>query len=133
MARTRGKHTILIPEETPDPSIEKAIKDIPPTNEWVGSKDYWRYIFKHETNRDPELHKKFSELHGKIVDMVIAFCKENGLEDVTKFAVGADGLMDSYPFGRWTCGTDSYMRMRKAVCESDGIWVRDEKNFLHEI
>ena len=38
---------------------------------WIGSQEYWESIFQTETNRSPELHKAFSELHHKIVNMVI--------------------------------------------------------------
>ena len=60
---------------------------------WEGSRDYWESVFEHETNRDTELHKAFGELHTKIVNEVIQFCKEHNL-DVDEFCVSADGSLD---------------------------------------
>ena len=103
-------------------------------NNWVGSRDYWESIFEKETNRDPELHKAFDELHKKIVDMVLQFCKEHNLTDVDEFYVGADGLMGSIPYGEWCACTDSCMTITKAA-EDDHGWIvpnRDEP-FLYEI
>ena len=100
---------------------------------WVGSRNYWEAIFTSETNRDPELHKAFSELHHKIVDMVIQFCEEHGLKDVDEFHVGADGLSGSYGCHKWTCFTDSSMSLNKLI--KDGSFIRADRDnpFLYEI
>ena len=107
---------------------------------WVGSKDYYEAIFKSETNRDPKLHDAFSELHKKIVDMVIQFCEEYGLKDVDEFTIGADGLSGSYGYHGWCPCTDSYMNMVKLVENTDeksnDLWPKlpdREHPFLHEI
>ena len=78
---------------------------------FVGTREYWKFIFQEETNRDPELHKAFAQLHTDIVDMVIRFCKEHNLTEVDSFIVGADGLKYSREAGKWTCSTDSSMSM----------------------
>lgn len=101
---------------------------------WVGSKDYWESIFQTETNRNPELHEAFSELHHKIVNMVIQFCEEHGLEDVDEFYVGADGLSGSYGYHKWTCFTDSSMSLINCNVDEHGWITPDRENpFLHEI
>lgn len=101
---------------------------------WVGSREYYEAVFRSETNRNPELHNAFSELHKKIVDMVLQFCKEHNLTDVDEFSVSADGLMGSIPYGKWCACTDSSMTITKAAEDSHG-WIvpnRDEP-FLYEI
>jgi len=101
---------------------------------WVGSREYYEAVFETETNRNPELHDAFSELHKKIVDMVLQFCKEHNLTDVDEFCVSADGLMGSIPYGEWCACTDSSMSITKAY-ENEYGWTvpnRDEP-FLFEI
>lgn len=100
---------------------------------WVGSREYWESIFETETNRNPELHTAFGELHKKIVDMVIQFCEEHGLQDVDEFCVGADGLSESYGAHIWTCGTDSSMSMHKLIKEGNTIYTDRKNPFLHEV
>lgn len=60
----------------------------------------------HIKMENTELNEKFRELHNELVNRVINFCKENNI-DATDFALGADGLDDSIPYGYWTPGTDS--------------------------
>ena len=99
---------------------------------WVGSREYWEGVFEGETNRDPELHKAFGELHKRIVDMVIQFCKEHDLE-VDEFSVGADGLLGSKPFGEWCPCTDSSMEMLTIKKGKHGYWTDRDKPFLWEV
>jgi len=96
--------------------------------EYVGTRDYWESVFEMETNRNPELHEAFSQLHTDIVNMVIRFCKEHNLTDVDEFVVGADGLMGSREYGEWCPCTDSSMSMR--TIGKDG---RNDNPFLYEI
>lgn len=115
-------------------TLEKFPKyDDKDTSTWVGSRDYWEAIFESETNRDPELHTAFGELHEKIVNMVIQFCEEHGLKDVDEFVVGADGLTGSYGYHKWQCFTDSNMCMYKLVKDGGFIHADREHPFLHEI
>ncbi len=101
---------------------------------WVGSREYWESLFESETNRKPELHTAFSELHHKIVDMVIQFCEEHGLKDVDEFRVSADGLSGSYGSHTWQCFTDSSMSMFKLIDGENGWKYADRENpFLYEI
>ena len=99
---------------------------------WVGSREYWESVFESETNRDPELHKAFGELHTKLVNEVIAFCKEHNLE-VDELSLGIDGIRGSRDFGEWTCCTDSSMAMNVLVGKGRNAYVNREKPFLYEI
>lgn len=102
--------------------------------EFVGTRDYWEAVFEQETNRDPELHEAFGELHTEIVNMVIRFCKEHNLNDVDEFSVHADGIVDSLEFGEWCPCTDSSMKMVKVVEDKNLGLLPDRKNpFLYEI
>lgn len=103
--------------------------------EFVGTRDYWSGVFEFETNRDTKLHEAFSELHTRLVNEVIQFCKEHDL-DVDEFSLSADGLLGSKEYGEWTCFTDSHMEMR--VPKEDkktGMWYvdREGRPFLYEI
>lgn len=102
---------------------------------WVGSREYYEAVLETETNRDPELHDAFSELHKKIVDMVIQFCEEHELKDVDEFHIGADGLSGSYGNHEWTCFTDSSMSLIKLKKDEQTGWnLPDRDNpFLYEI
>ena len=100
---------------------------------WVGSREYWEFIFSEETNRDTELHKAFSELHKQIVNSVIQFCKKHNLE-VDAFDISADGLLGSRDFGSWQCCTDSSMSMYVIKRGKHGIPYVDRDNcFLFEV
>lgn len=103
--------------------------DETPTNTYVGSDKYWENIFETETNRDKGLHNAFAELHDRLVNQVIAFCKEHNLE-VDEFTIGADGILGSKDVGEWTSATDSYMSMY--VRSEDG-GIDREKPFLYRI
>lgn len=59
-----------------------------------------------QQNQDEELQKKFYELHHKLVDEVILFCKENNLV-IDEFHLGADGVQGSIEYGKWCPCTDS--------------------------
>ena len=93
--------------------------------EFVGTRQYWENVFEFETNRDPELHTAFGKLHEKLVNEVVQFCKEHGLDDIDSFSIGADGLEWSIKFGEWCPATDSYMEISKRV--------KEERPFLYEI
>jgi len=107
---------------------------------WEGSRDYYEAVFKLETNRDPELHDAFSDLHEQIVNLVINFCKEHNLTDIDEFHVGADGIKGSIPYGVWCSCTDSSMSIIKLVENTEEVskeyWpeLPDRDNpFLFEI
>ena len=102
---------------------------------YVGTRDYWKSVFQMETNRDPKLHEAFSELHTKLVNEVIQFCKEHDL-DVDEFTLNGDGLLGSKKYGEWCPCTDSFMEMRVIKeDEKTEMWYvdRDGDPFLYEI
>ena len=100
---------------------------------WVGSRDYWEAVLAEEKNKDPELHKAFRELHKKIVDMVVAFCKEHDLE-VDEAYVQINGILGSKDYGEWTCATDSSMGMNSIVEGEEGMpYVDRDEPFLYQI
>ena len=56
--------------------------------------------------QDDEINKKFRELHKKLVNEIIAFCKENNIE-IDEIHLNADGVAGSIPYGEWQPCTDS--------------------------
>ena len=104
-------------------------------NDYKNTDRYWNLVFSFETNRDKELHKSFSELHSKIVNEVIDFCKEHNLTDVDEFTISADGLTGSITHGQWCPCTDSSMSMVVLKKDKDtGYMIPDrDKPFLYEI
>lgn len=101
---------------------------------YEGTKEYWEGVFSFEKNRDPELHTAFSELHTKIVNLVIQFCKEHNLSNVDSMTINADGLAASMVFGEWSMFTDSSMGMWSLKQDEYGAMVTDRSRpFLYEI
>lgn len=74
--------------------------------------------------QDVEITKKFRELHVKIVNEVISFCKDNGIT-VDEFYLHADGLDESIKFGSWQPVTDSQFELVK-----DAEGDEDKETFL---
>ena len=103
--------------------------------EFVGTREYWESVFSSENNRDPELHKAFSELHEKLVNEIIKFCEKYDLRDITEVRLCVDGLEESIDYGKWECGTDSSMSfIVNKIDETTGWTVPDRKHpFLYEI
>lgn len=103
--------------------------------EFVGTREYWEGIFSSESNRDPELHKAFSELHEKLVSEIIQFCEKHNLRDIAEVRLYANGLEGSFGYGRWESGTDSSMSLFvNKIDETTGWTVPDRKRpFLYEI
>lgn len=124
---------IKITEE--DKKILEQFPEYTGDNTYKGTKEYWLSVFEFETNRNPELHKAFSELHKKLVDEVIKFCKEHNLKDVDEFKLSADGLSDSIEFGEWICCTDSSMSMFQLKKDEKTGWLLPDREnpFLYEI
>ncbi len=102
---------------------------------YVGSRNYWESIFESESNRDPELHKAFGELHKNIVNMVIQFCKEHNLTNVDEFHISADGIMGSIEFGEWCSCTDSSMSIIETKKDEETGWMLPDREnpLLYEI
>lgn len=53
------------------------------------------------------MDEKFYELHKKLVQEVIDYCKENDIKNADEFYLSIDGLQSSIEFGEWHPGTDS--------------------------
>ena len=66
--------------------------------------------------QDDEINKKFRELHKKIVDEIISFCKENNII-VDEIHLNADGVAGSISYGKWQACTDSYFGLDKFTDE----------------
>ena len=61
--------------------------------------------------KNKELEKEWGELHTKLVNEVISFCKKNGIKDTSAFTLYADGLEGSIKEGEWMPCTDSSFRL----------------------
>ena len=68
--------------------------------------------FPFQQCQDKEINMKFRELHKKIVDEIISFCKENNII-VDEIHLNADGVASSIPYGSWQACTDSYLGLDK--------------------
>ena len=66
--------------------------------------------------QDDGINKKFRELHKKIVNEIISFCKENNIV-VDEIHLNADGVAGSIPYGEWEACTDSYFGLDKFTDE----------------
>ena len=62
--------------------------------------------------QDDTLNQKFRELHHKLVNEIISFCKENNII-IDEFALGADGVEGSILVGEWQACTDSCLSFEK--------------------
>jgi len=74
--------------------------------------------------QDAEINRKYRELHLKLVNDVISFCKENSIS-VDELYLRADCLSESIKFGAWQPATDSCFELLKEA-ESD----EDKHTFL---
>ena len=57
--------------------------------------------------QNKETNDAFRELHRRLVNEVIAFCKEHDIKNAFEFWLHADGLEDSIEAGSWQPCTDS--------------------------
>jgi hypothetical protein len=60
--------------------------------------------------QDDILNQKFRELHHKLVNEVISFCKENNVS-IDEFHLDADCVKPSIPYGNWEACTDSCLEL----------------------
>jgi len=68
--------------------------------------------YKGQICQDDEVNKKFRELHHKLVNEVISFCKENNVS-IDEFHLNANGVAGSIPYGEWEACTDSCLSFEK--------------------
>ena len=69
--------------------------------------------------QDDTLNQKFRELHHKLVNEIISFCKENELQ-IDGFHLGADEVNASIPSGKWQPCTDSCLEFYELNSNCDG-------------
>lgn len=72
--------------------------------------------FPFQQCQNKEINMKFRELHKKIVDEIISFCKENNVV-IDEIHLNADGVAGSIPYGSWQACTDSYFGLDKFTDE----------------
>lgn len=60
--------------------------------------------------QDPDITKKFRDLHKELVDRVIEWCNENNVR-IDEFHLHADGIQESIPYASWQPCTDSGLEM----------------------
>ena len=72
--------------------------------------------FPFQQCQDKEINMKFRELHKKIVNEIISFCKENNIV-IDEIHLNADGVAGSIPYGEWQACTDSYFGLDKFTDE----------------
>ena len=57
------------------------------------------------------MEENFYELHRRLVQEVINFCKENNIENADTLLFSVDYLQDSIKAGNWHPGTDSSLQL----------------------
>ena len=79
--------------------------------------------------QDDDINNKFRELHKKLVNEIISFCKENNII-IDEIHLNADGVAESIPYGEWQACTDSYFGLDKFTDEyKKAFWYMD-RDFL---
>ena len=73
--------------------------------------------------QDEDINRKFRDLHLKVVNEIISFCKKNNFT-VDELFLHADGLAESIKNGEWHPYTDSQFEL---LNEIEG---RDKQTFL---
>ena len=113
-----------------EPIDEKLLEKFPKyegDGKFVGTREYWMGVFQNEKNRNPELHEAFAKLHDKLVNEVIQFCKENGLDNIDEVHFHADGLIESVKEGKWEAWTDSSMSLVDVTKDDTTGWMLPDR------
>lgn len=102
---------------------------------FVGTREYWEGVFVSESNRNPELHTAFSELHEKLVNEIIQFCEKHNLKNATEVHLFVNGLEESFGHGKWESNTDSSMSLFINRIDKETGWTVPDRDhpFLNEI
>ena len=82
----------------------------------TNEKESKKYIM--QECQDEAINNKFRELHLKLVNEVISFCKENNIV-VDEFFLHADCLDESIKFGEWHPSTDSVFELVNEVGDNE--------------
>ena len=88
--------------------------------------------FPQQQCQDKELTKKFRDLHVKIVNEIISFCKENNFT-VDELSLHADCLEESIKQGEWCPYTDSQFELDKYTQEYKDSLMPDNDYTKEEI
>lgn len=84
--------------------------------------------YPYQICQDEGLTNKFGELHKKIVNTIISFCKDNSIQ-IDEFNLSADGVASSIEKGGWTPYTDSSFEFYTDVNKQN----KDQKPYLLSI
>jgi len=77
--------------------------------------------------QDDEITSAFRDLHHKLVDEIIKFCKNYNVQ-IDDFHLSADGVIDSIPYGEWKSCTDSALTFIKYSDEyKKAFWKMDRE------
>jgi len=77
--------------------------------------------------QDEKLTMAFRDLHRKLVNEIISFCKKYNVE-IDDFHLNADGVADSIPYGQWESCTDSALTFIKYTDEyKKAFWQMDKE------
>ena len=84
--------------------------------------------------QDEKINQAFKNLHHRLVDEVIGFCKAYGIS-IDEFTLKADCLEDSIKVGSWQSCTDSGLTFskfsenyKKAFWDMDSDYLKDKTN-----
>ena len=76
-----------------------------------GKIDALREVFgKDNIDNNVNINEKFKDLHHKLVNEIVDFCKKYNIE-ASSISLIADGLESSIEFGSWHPGTDSSFQL----------------------
>ena len=77
--------------------------------------------------QDDKITKAFRNLHHKLVDEIIKFCKKYNVE-IDDFHLNADGVLGSIPYGQWESCTDSALTFIKYSDDyKKAFWSMDKE------
>lgn len=77
--------------------------------------------------QDDEITKAFRNLHHKLVNEIIKFCKDYNVE-IDDFHLNADGVAGSIPYGQWEACTDSALTFIKYSDDyKKAFWKMDKE------
>lgn len=77
--------------------------------------------------QDEKITIAFRDLHYKLVNEIISFCKNYNIE-IDDFHLNADGVAGSIPYGQWESCTDSALSFIKYTDEyKKAFWEMDKE------
>ena len=79
--------------------------------------------------QDDEITMAFRNLHHKLVNEIIDFCKNYNIE-IDDFHLSADDVSGSIPYGKWQACTDSALTFTKYTDEYKKVFWEMDKNLI---